>query len=90
MRLRRVGRQLRVRIKIPSDEQDFNRIKIEGVNKKGAILKKNIINLNSRAGIDASSTEVIDTATYNKVTIVPQSFSRNKEFKTVRFDVKGF
>ena len=88
LRLRKSGKQLRARIKIPGDEQDFNRIKITAENRRGRVMASQIINFNSRVGLDPSSTATLDSATYDDVTIVPQSFSQSTKYKTIRFDVK--
>lgn len=90
VRLRKAGTQLRVRVKVPGDELDMNTIKIVGLNHHNEVVKRKVINFNTRRGVDASSTTTIDTPTYHRVTITPKSFSRDAEYKTIEFTVNRF
>lgn len=90
VRLRKAGTQLRVRVKVPADELDMNTIKIVGLDESGKVVKRKVINFNARRGVDASSTDTIDTPTYHGATITPKLFPRDAEYKTTKFIVNRF
>lgn len=90
LRLRRNGKQLRVQVRIPRTELDFNTMIVTAKDRDSKIIGRKILNLNKRKGIDPSSTETLDTPTYRGITIRPRSFSRNVEYKVLRFDINTF
>lgn len=88
VRIRKSHEQLRVRLKQPADELDFNVIQVRTFNSNGKRLRTKTINLNKRTGVNATSETTLDTPTYKHVSITTKSFNTSDNYKILLFNFR--
>lgn len=81
--------RLHVRLKIPKQELDVNRIVLTTYDDAGHALKTKKLNFNSREGVNPASTATLDDASYAGITIRPKRFSEETPYEILNVWFSG-